>query len=201
MNKVSKRPTVQKGVVNLNDPKEEEFFKSVKPLVHGGRFFIAMDSGTHVEQSVYLNLDLLSIHIDSVNGSTCPEIINVKQLHKTELPPATLEQIRVYQRSPAEFSKVANLYEFNLHVLESSQPPNFNSNLSSQMSTLQEDVCSSLQVSPVKGSRQQQQQLQYRVKLAATSYQQLKEWIVGLNCLIKEKANLTRLATLVTGDE
>ena len=37
----------------------------------------------------------------------------------------------------------------------------------------------------------------YRVKLAATSYEQLKESIVGLNCLIKEKANLSRLAALV----
>lgn len=37
---------------------------------------------------------------------------------------------------------------------------------------------------------------QYRVKLAATSYDQLKEWIVGINHLIKEKANLSRYASL-----
>ena len=67
MNKVSSRPatSLQKGVVNVTDPKTEEFFKCVKPLIHGAKFYIAMDSGSHIEQNVYLNLDLRSIHIES----------------------------------------------------------------------------------------------------------------------------------------
>lgn len=52
---------------------------------------VAMDSGTNVEQYVYLNLDLLSLHIESSNQSTCAEVIQVSQLFKTELPAATLE--------------------------------------------------------------------------------------------------------------
>ena len=111
MNKVSNRPTIslQKGIATVNDERENEFFKSVKPLMQGATFLIAMDSGTCVEQNVYLNLDLLSLHIDSPNQSSCSELIQVKQLYKTELPPATLEQIRVYQRSPQDFAKVSNL--------------------------------------------------------------------------------------------
>ena len=50
-----------------------------------------MDSGTNVEQNVYLNVDLLSLHIESANMSSCAEIIQVHQLFKTELPPTTLE--------------------------------------------------------------------------------------------------------------
>ena len=98
MNKISNRPALSltKATVNINDPKEYEFFKSVKPLINGAKFYIAMDSGKHVEQNVYLNIDLLSLHIDSANKSTCAEVIHVRQLFKTELPPATLEQISVY---------------------------------------------------------------------------------------------------------
>ena len=120
MNKVSSLPqtALHKGLITLNSAKEEEFFKSVKPLIQGSKFFIAMDSGANVEQNVYLNLDLLSLHIESPNQSTCAEVIQVSQLHKTELPPATLEQIRVYKKSPEEVAKIANLYEFNFHVLE-----------------------------------------------------------------------------------
>lgn len=67
MNKVSSRPvaSLHKGVVSVNDTKTEEFFKSVKPLIHGAKFYIAMDSGSHIEQNVYLNLDLRSLHIES----------------------------------------------------------------------------------------------------------------------------------------
>ena len=51
MNKVSSRPpaSLQKATVTVNDTKTEEFFKSVKPLIHGAKFYIAMDSGSHVE--------------------------------------------------------------------------------------------------------------------------------------------------------
>jgi len=38
---------------------------------------------------------------------------------------------------------------------------------------------------------------QYRVKLQATCYEQLKEWIVGINLLIKEKQSLSRLSSLI----
>ena len=93
MNRVSNRPvtSLQKGIVTINDEREEEFFKSVKPLLQGAKFVIAMDSGASVEQNVYLNLDLFSLHIESPNQSSCAEVIDVKQLYKTELPPATLE--------------------------------------------------------------------------------------------------------------
>ena len=51
MNRVSSRPiaSLYKGTINLNDPKEEEFFKSVRPLIQGAKFYIAMDSGTNIE--------------------------------------------------------------------------------------------------------------------------------------------------------
>ena len=77
MNKVSSLPStaLRKGVITLNSAKEEEFFKSIKPLIQGSKFFIAMDSGANVEQNVYLNLDLLSLHIESANQSTCAEVI------------------------------------------------------------------------------------------------------------------------------
>jgi len=77
MNKVSSRPVtaLHKGIVSISDPREEEFFKNVKPLIQGSRFFIAMDSGASAGQSVYLNLDLLSLHIESANQSTCAEVI------------------------------------------------------------------------------------------------------------------------------
>ena len=69
MNKVSSLPStaLRKGLITLNSAKEEEFFKSVKPLIQGSKFFIAMDSGANVEQNLYLNLDLLSLHIESAN--------------------------------------------------------------------------------------------------------------------------------------
>ena len=77
MNKVSSRPAaaLDKAVVTVSDAKTEEFFKSVRPLIHGAKFYIAMDSGSHVEQNVYLNLDLLTLHIESATQSTCAEVI------------------------------------------------------------------------------------------------------------------------------
>ena len=83
-----------------------------------------MDSGSHVEQNVYLNLDLLTLHIESAAQNTCAEVIQVTQLYKTELPATTLEQIRVYQRSPEEVAKAPTrqVYDFNLHVLENQAP-------------------------------------------------------------------------------
>ena len=40
---------------------------------------------------------------------------------------------------------------------------------------------------------------QYRVKMAVTNYAQLKEWVVGINVLIKEKHSLSKLSALVVG--
>ena len=80
MNKVSDRPiaAVPKGQVTVSDTKEDEFFKAVRPLINGAKFVVAMDSGTSVEQIVYLNLDLESLHIESANHSTCAESISVR---------------------------------------------------------------------------------------------------------------------------
>ena len=77
MNRISGRPltSLQKGLVSLSDNRAEEFFKSVRPLICGSKFLIVMDSGTSLEQHVYLNLDLLSLHIESGNQSTCAEAI------------------------------------------------------------------------------------------------------------------------------
>jgi len=51
MNKVSGRPanSLQKATVVLNDSRTEEFFKIIRPLINGAKFYIAMDSGSHVE--------------------------------------------------------------------------------------------------------------------------------------------------------
>ena len=51
MNKVSSRPvaSLHKAILSISDGKTEEFFKSVRPLIHGAKFYIAMDGGSHVE--------------------------------------------------------------------------------------------------------------------------------------------------------
>ena len=60
MNKSSKKPinSLCKGIACPMDQKDEVFFETVKPLISGNTFLIEMNSGSHVEQNVYLDIDL-----------------------------------------------------------------------------------------------------------------------------------------------
>jgi len=51
MNKASDRPAaaILRGTVTVGDSREDEFFKAVKPLIHGAKFVVAMDSGSSVQ--------------------------------------------------------------------------------------------------------------------------------------------------------
>ena len=48
MNKVSGHPVsaLPKAIVNLSSAKEEDFFKTIRPLIAGAKLYTAMDSGS-----------------------------------------------------------------------------------------------------------------------------------------------------------
>ena len=51
MNKNSHRPraALRKGIASPGEQRDEVFFQTVKPLIHGNTFLIEMSSGTHIE--------------------------------------------------------------------------------------------------------------------------------------------------------
>jgi hypothetical protein len=94
MNKKNKGSNVGKmatGVVDLpTKGKDQNFFSTIKPLVEGCCFMIETNSRQLVLQQVFLDLNLLMIHIHNCNGLS-KETICVDKIVKTELPAATLE--------------------------------------------------------------------------------------------------------------
>jgi hypothetical protein len=101
MNKKNKGSNIGKmatGVVDLpSNGKDQNFFQTIKPLIEGCCFMIETNSRQLVLQQVFLDLNLLMIHIHNCNGLS-KETIAVEKIIKTELPPATLEQIRLCQQ-------------------------------------------------------------------------------------------------------
>ena len=87
MNRNSKKQvnSLCKGTVNVVDQKDEVFFETVKPLISGNTFSVEMNSGSHIEQNVYLDIDLQGLHIEQMQKNYS-EIINVNQISSTELP-------------------------------------------------------------------------------------------------------------------
>ena len=120
LNKASGKPqaSLLKGVVTLNSQKDEDVFKTLQSMIQGCIFLIEMDSGQFVEQNVFLDFRLLSLHIESPQRKSCSEVISVAHLQKTEIPQQSLELIKLYQKSPAEIEKLNQLFSFNFLVLE-----------------------------------------------------------------------------------
>ena len=121
MNKSSHKPKAahRKGIATPVEQRDEVFFQTIKPLVHGSAFLVEMSSGTHVEQNAYLDLDLLELHIEQLQKQHA-EIISIKHILNTELPQQTLELIRVFQKAPDDLKKSTQHFPFNILVMDDS---------------------------------------------------------------------------------
>ena len=88
---------LQQGVVDFvkcqNTERDFAFFENVKPMLEGAKMFkFNEDKKQWEHKQFFLDFSLMRIHIDSNNEK---EIIMVDRIVKPEMPPATLEQIRL----------------------------------------------------------------------------------------------------------